>query len=317
MKKILLVGSGNIAVTYAQILRDMDQKFEVIGRGQFSANKFQQQVDKVVLLGGLEESFHKLKTDFTHAIIATPIDTLLNNALFLMEKGVKQLLIEKPAAVSMEGIQCIAEAASAYNCNVYIAYNRRFYASVKEAEKRIMHEGGLKSVVFEFTEWSHIIEKNQTSEYKLSNWFMVNSTHLVDLAFYFAGKPHELRSFVQNKLPWHPKGSIFTGAGITEKGILFSYHANWAAPGSWKLELMTNQSRYIFRPLEKLKVQPIGQVNEEEIKINDHLDEKYKPGFFNQVETFLTLNHNDVNKLLSIHEAIKLFEIYEQMINKV
>ena len=57
----------------------------------------------------------------------------------------------------------------------------------------------------------------------LKEWFIQNSSHVVDLAFNLGGNPVEMKSFVSGGQSWHPKGTIFSGAGITDKNALFSY----------------------------------------------------------------------------------------------
>ena len=37
--------------------------------------------------------------------------------------------------------------------------------------------------------------------------------------------------------------ALVAGAGVTENGALFSYHANWEAPGRWSVEIMTKKRR--------------------------------------------------------------------------
>lgn len=309
---VLLVGAGLMAREYAKVLESLNVEYTVIGRGIKSAEIFEAKYNKTVLIGGLEKNWDQLNCEVTHAIIATQISSLEENALFLLEKGVKSILLEKPGAVTQEGIKKINDAAKKQEAQVYIAYNRRFYASVLEAKKRIAAEGGLTSFLFEFTEWSHQLVKLNKTAFELENWFIGNSTHVVDAAFYFGGEPKQLSTFTQNKLDWHPKGSIFVGAGITENNVPFSYHANWNAPGSWKLELLTNSSRYIFRPFEQLHVQKIGSVAIEQVEIDDKLDLEFKPGLYKQVEQFLY--GKLYSELLTSEGCQRNFEVYSKMI---
>ena len=105
---------------------------------------------------------------------------------------------------------------------------------------------------------------------------MANSTHVVDLAFFLGGAPEKISSYVGGKLDWHPNGSIFSGAGITKNNTLFSYNANWEAPGRWGVEVITNKSRLILRPLEKLQIQKIGNLDPEFVQIYKQFPIKIK-----------------------------------------
>ena len=311
MMHVLLVGTGYMAKEYVKVLKDMDISFDVVGRSKESAESFQKEFGIPVQYGGIEKVFDD-STIPSHAIVATTLESLEENTVFLLNKGVRNILVEKPGAVTKEGISRIALLAEEKGSNVYIAYNRRFYASVLEAKRRIEQDGGLSSFIFEFTEWGHIITTLEKTAFQFNNWFIGNSTHVIDTAFYFGGKPKQLSTYVQGELDWHPKGSIYVGAGITEKDILFSYHANWNAPGSWKLELLTRKNRYIFRPFEKLHVQKLGSVCIEEIELDDRLDQQYKPGIYEQTDAFLNVGRYTVN-LLSIRESMEIFPFYEKI----
>jgi len=88
---------------------------------------------------------------------------------------------------------------------------------------------------------------------------------------------------------------------------LFSYQANWFAPGRWGVEILTKDSRLIFRPLEKLQVQKNRSVAVDFVEIDDRLDRDFKPGLLRQTEFFL----NDVNH----PNFITIDEQYENVVN--
>ncbi len=198
-----------------------------------------------------------------------------------------------------------------YGANVYVAYNRRFYAVVQGAVEIIGDDGGISSVNFEFTEWSSIHERAKSSRKAKETVLLGNSPHVIDLAFFFAGHPKEVLSYVGGALEWHPNGCIYTGAGYTDKDVLFSYNANWDAPGRWGVEVLTRAHRLIFRPLEKLQLQDKGGVAIYDEKIDDSLDEKFKIGLFEKVGTFLR-NPQD-NRMMNISEHLSNIKIYEKI----
>ena len=195
-----------------------------------------------------------------------------------------------------------------YKADVYIGYNRRFYSSVLKAQEYINNDGGVSSFYFEFTEWSHIIEKLEKDKEIKSRWLLHNSTHVIDLAFYLGGLPEKVNCYKAGGFEWHTDGAIFTGAGITKNGVLFAYHANWDAPGRWGLQILTKNHRLIFRPLEKLKIQKKGSISIEDVDINDELDLKFKPGLYREVKAFLS---NDFEKFVNIHQQVEHLKYYE------
>ncbi|MEY2828832.1 MAG: hypothetical protein RIQ33_690, partial [Bacteroidota bacterium] len=232
----------------------------------------------------------------------------------LIENNFKTILVEKPGGLNGADIQAVSNLATEKNATVLLAYNRRFYASVLAAEKYIHEDGGLTSMHFEFTEWSHVIEPLQKAEGVKENWFLGNSTHVVDLAFYLGGNAKEISCYKSGSLAWHPSGAAFAGSGITDKNVLFTYNANWNAPGRWGVELMTNNYRIILKPLEKLQIQKKGSVAIEEILIDDTLDKDFKPGLYLQTQLFL---QNDFSKFSTIHQqAENANGVYKKMVEK-
>ena len=196
---------------------------------------------------------------------------------------------------------------------IFIAYNRRFYSSVAEMQKRIIEDGGLNSFLFEFTEWSdEILTLNKSSD-ELKNWFLANSTHVVDLAFFVGGKVEELNTFRSRSLPWHPSASAFAGAGKCENNVVFSYHAGWDSPGRWSLEFLTKTHRYHLRPTEKLQIQKRNSVSTSFVEINDELDTKFKPGLYLMVQAFLDEKNSLRKSLCTFSELCEKYKTFKEM----
>jgi predicted dehydrogenase len=249
----------------------------------------------------------------TLAIIATGTETLMSIIHQLLKSGVEKILVEKPAAISIDELLENEQFLKPYENSIFIAYNRRFYSSVIEAQKLITEDGGLESMHFEFTEWAHTIEPLQKAEGVKKNWFFANSTHVVDLAFFIAGKPKTIKAFSKSgKLTWHDKTN-FVGAGETEKGVLFSYISNWESAGRWGIELLTENRRIYLKPMENLHVQQKGGVQVVEHKIDLSLDQNFKPGLYKQVEAFIM---GEKGRLLTIRDHIFNSKmIYSPMLN--
>lgn len=315
-QRILLIGSGTMSIEYAKVLQGLRANFLVIGRGEKSASTFRDKTGIEVVTGGLEkwlQSNDDLSLDL--AIISTSVVELKNCAILLIKKGCKSILLEKPGGLSLDELSEIEKARQELNATVLVAYNRRFYASVLEAKRMIEEDGGVLSFTFEFTEWSFKIESLPIVKELKENWFYANSTHVIDLAFFLGGKPKELCSFLQSGLSWHPQGSIFTGAGKTESGALFSYSSNWESPGRWRVELMTKKHRFLFSPLEKLQVLNQGTIQFNVQKINDSIDLDYKPGLFLQVKLFL--EGKNLENFVTLKEQIANWKnIYNVILKK-
>ncbi len=313
-EKTLLVGAGSMALEYSKVLQALEVPFTVLGRGKQSAKRFFEETRIPVLIGDLENNLSNIKS-YNKAIVTVNVEQLLPLTLKLLKNGYKNILVEKPAGLNLEEIRLLVEESEKQQAEIYVAYNRRFYSSVIEARKIIEKDGGVSSFNFEFTEWSHVIEKLDKPKEVLQQWFLANSTHVIDLAFYLGGYPKQIECFTTGGTDWHPKASIYSGAGITETDALFSYQANWQAPGRWGVEILTKSHRLIFRPLEQLHIQKIGEVKIEKIEINDDQDHKYKPGLFKQTEEFLLGNKVDLLDISSHYKICK--EIFSKINNGV
>lgn len=311
VKRVILVGAGYMAEEYIKVLKDLDVYFEVIGNGQKNAEKIRKEYDIPVHEGGLEKYMESNDiTSFDYAINAVNTRNLGKVSAELLRGGVKNCLIEKPGFISKEESEEVLSYSD--KKNVYIAYNRRFYESVNRGMEIINEDGGARSLAFEFTEWRHVFDSLPRKEY-LNYLFLANSSHVVDTAFFLTGGiPETIDSFVSgtDAIDWHRNASVFSGAGKTYNGVLFSYSANWDAPGRWGIEINTRYHRLIYRPLEKLQLMDVGSVKTYEPDIDYSLDEKYKPGLFLEVECFL---NGEKDKLCSVKEQADKLSLYEKI----
>jgi predicted dehydrogenase len=310
-KNVWLLGSGFMAIAYAKVLQAMNVNFITIGRGEKNAENFRNETGLNARTGGLE-AFLSSAPELPEAVInATGIDVLASTSLQLLAYGVKNMLVEKPGVGYMSEMPALLEAARRTKANYLLGYNRRFYASVLKARDIIREEGGVTSMSFEFTEWSHTISKLQKTEAEWKNWFLGNSTHVIDTAFFLAGKPLSISCYVKGKghLEWHPSSSIFAGAGETVNGALFSYHANWEAPGRWVLEISTKKHRLLFRPMESLQIQEIGSVQINPLEIDDSLDKQFKPGLYRQTKAFLEGSYSDLCNFEEQNDNMKHYKL--------
>lgn len=312
MNRTVVIGSGAMAVEYAKVLKALGEPFDVVGRGAASAERFSQATGVAVAAGGLEAYLVKNAAP-ANAIVAVDMDQLKKVTLALLRKGVRSLLVEKPAGMNAAEIRQVAAEAKKRKAKVYVAYNRRFYSSVLKAKELIAQEGGVRSFNFEFTEWAHQIKDLDKPKEIKRSWFLGNSTHVADLAFYLGGLPSKFSSYQAGKLPWHPKASIFAGAGIAKGGALFSYQANWSSPGRWGVEVLTPVSRLIFRPLEQLHRQEIGSVAVSRVDIDDSLDQQFKPGLYLQTKAFLEKGGKGQLLELQDHSAI-VSKVYSRIL---
>ncbi len=311
MKTIWLIGTGLMGIEYAKVLKALNVRYIAIGRGEISAKRFEMETGHPAITGGLDNFLATNPELPDAAIVAVGIEALTETAIKLLNYNIPNILQEKHGVGYPSEIDSLVNLTFEKKAHVLLAYNRRFYSSIIKAQEIILADEGVTSFSFEFTEWSHMISPLKKTKVEHNTWFLGNSTHVIDTAFYLGGKPRELAAFFKGGLDWHPSSSIFSGAGISEYGALFSYQANWEAPGRWVVEICTKKHRLIFKPMETLQIQNIGSVLVEQVEVDNHLDKEFKPGIYLQTEAFLK---GDYSKFCTIQEQkIFLDNVYKKM----
>ncbi len=292
MQHIWIIGTGGIGEEYARILHELGKSFIAIGRSEEKAQKFEVNTSFKAVSGGLDQFLSTNPQMADAAIVATGIRELLPACKSLIAAGISQLLIEKPGGLHESEIAELAALCDQHNVHALIAYNRRFYGSVMKAQDVISKDGGLTSFHFEFTEWSHRIAEIERPAEILRHWFLGNSTHVADTAFFVGGWPEEFCSFRSGNLSWHPTASVFTGAGKAKSGALFSYEANWESAGRWSIVFNTFHRKLILMPMEGLFTTLKGRVDVVPMEFDNTLDTAYKPGFYLQTKAFVEKEHS-------------------------
>ena len=307
----LIVGAGPMAIEYSKVLKALNQPFEVVGRGQASADAFHAATGVIASTGGLANWFSGANAVPASAIVTVSEENLGSTTLDLLRAGVKSILIEKPGGFVPSEIRAVGHQSKQSGAKVFVGYNRRFYASTSKAKELIDADGGPTSFSFEFTEWGHVIREKICPPQVKEEWLLHNSTHVIDTAFFLGGQPTQLTAFKSGTLDWHTRGAVYAGAGTSTKGALFSYSANWAAPGRWVLEVSTRKHRYIFKPMEKLQIQKIGSIAVEDFSIDDTLDKQFKPGLYLQTKAFLGGGSAELPTIGDQVDQLHWFELIE------
>jgi predicted dehydrogenase len=310
MNDLWMIGAGPMARDYAKVLQGQGRTCVVIGRGEESARAFAQHTGIEAHPGGLASALGRSSAP-REAIVTVGVEQLAPAAEALIGAGTRRILLEKPGGLHLGELQSLGAKARATGAEVWIAYNRRFYASVRKAREWIEADGGVVSCFFEFSELSHRIAPLQKAAGVKEHWVLGNSSHVIDLAFWLCGRPSQWSVWQDGSLPWHPAAARFAGSGITERGSLFSYLAEWEGPGRWGLELNTRERRLFLRPMEQLQQMQVGTVQIEPVELEDALDQQYKPGLYAQVEAFLT-GHGREN-LCSLEDQVTAVADYTRM----
>ncbi len=306
----LIVGVGPIALEFAQVLKDLEVPFAMVCRNPEKANHVKEKFKYDVHSGGIEDFISKSKAQFDGAINAVETENLyaVNKALVNSGK-VKKILTEKPGAFTEGEFKQLSDSCRERNVEMYIAYNRRNFASVRKL-KEILKKEKNTSLFFEFTEWFWRINPSEYSKNTLVEWLLCNSSHVLDLAFYLGDGVKKLSSEAARSNNESLTNTQYVGHGTMNNGALFSYIADWESAGRWKVEASTASGRYMLCPLEKLFFQKRGTLEYQEIPLDTSLDEKYKPGFYHQVKAMID---GEPTGLKSIQEQLKDIALFKMI----
>jgi len=308
-KPIILIGVGFMGTEYAKVLKEIKIPVLAFGRGKKSASTFKEATGIEVITESVSKENIK---NASSAIIATNIESLGEISKKVIDLGIKNILIEKPGGVDSKDISKTYNYIKKHRVNAYVAYNRRWFSSTQEAEKIIKKDGGVSSFTFDFTEKQNPWGDIPTPSNIKKNWLLANSSHIIDLAFFLGGYPITMSSKASHKLPWNHPG-IFIGYGQSNKKAFFSYHANWHAPGRWKLEIMTKKNKLILCPIEKLQIQKLNSFLVEDVPLSNDLDQKFKPGLYKQIEDFLS---KKPKKLPTFEKHYENLKHYYKILNR-
>lgn len=305
-----LIGLGKMGREFACAFKELGVSFVAIGNSEKSASGFEKRFGVPAYRGGVEAFMSSGPAPLEHAVIATPTELLVQAAKRAIAAGARRILLEKPGGLSVAELRELAALAQTKGTTVLLGYNRRFYHATSRAREIIREDGGPRSVRFEFSEWVNGVEVSALHPDVLRSWVLANSSHVIDLAFFLCGKPRHLTAYSagQGELEWHPSGTLFSGAGVTESGCCFSYLSDWHGVGRWGIEVLTRKHRLILSPLESLRVMTSDTIRtlQSELLVQDA--GKLKPGILDEVRAFLAGHDQD---FCSLSEQIEMMRIYE------
>lgn len=233
---ITIIGAGNMAYEYCRVLNHFGKNVEVIGRGQKKCDELRKLLDAEGIVyqiksGGID----KYNRIHDTVIIAVNVENLYDCAMNAIRRGAKRILIEKPGTLYSAQMENLKRYAEKYRVKIKIAYNRRYYETVKELKKR-MYEEGVEKLAFCYGE---NLKSVKTKDEVRKRWIIANSSHCIDTALYLAEK---------NTVRIITAGETMCG----REGKLF-YSTNYNLHHRWRIEVTTPQNKYLLYPFEELK----------------------------------------------------------------
>ena len=306
-----VVGYGNMGKQYVRALRQLGVRNITVCSKFTELNELPLEVGVRTVTGGYAQLAEK-PVSGELAIIAIPIEDLCSASSHLLSLGYQKLLVEKPVSLLASEIGALAALVEANGIDAAVAYNRVAYPAFHEVLARVHDEGGITSCTYTFTEFIHRIGPDHFTMDELRRWGIANSLHVMSMAHGLIGLPRTWSSYRNGAVSWHPSGSVFVGAGTSDEGIPFSYHADWGSTGRWSVEVHTKGASYRLCPLEKAfrKVSATGDWEELPIEA---VDPDTKVGFVEQVAAMLSDPSARIIELPTLNETFRLTRFAEEL----
>jgi len=312
-KYVLLIGGGWMAGQYYNALKALGiEDISVITNTEKTALQWKSERGVEAFSGGYARVLPELTNRFDLVIVATPLDELKPAATQAMRLGNKNILVEKPAALYSAFLEEWKEEIPE-DVRTRIAYNRLVYPSLWKLKDIISrNDETITSCFYTFTEWTHTINFNNNRSECYQRWGIANSLHVISMAHSLIGLPTKLSAQRSGAISWHQAGAQFTGAGLTEQDILFSYHADWESAGRWGIEIMTNSNAYRLIPLEQLFRCNKGSVEWKPVEVKCAFPE-CKTGVAEEVAVMLAPELEDFIELVTVEKAACFTKLAEEL----
>jgi predicted dehydrogenase len=284
MMRIGIVGYGNIARKHIEVFRALGCEIAAsCNRSEAGRERAQQEGQILAVYSDIDKMLQDANLD---GVLCCASFTQLYETACKIIPTQTPVLIEKPPGLSMVELAKLESLATEYNTPVMVGMNRRHYSVV---ERAVEDMGGLDAVTSVSVQWSEDYRRFLERGYSLeeaSKLIFANSLHGLDLLTYFAGHFEAPQALVKKFS--EPLGVTMSLSGISDRGVLGHFNSTWNSPGRWRLDVCTNDRRYIFAPLESCRVQEVGVKGERIIEPAER-DTLYKAGFFKQAELFCEL----------------------------
>ena len=288
MIRLAIVGLGNIAREHAEVIHALPNAALVAGvkRNPESGRLFCQEQSIPNYFTSTAELLDW--GEFDAAIIACGHHHTVGLAKLVLSTG-RPCLIEKPVGFSTAETDSVLATAESAGTWGMVAVNRRFYSIITDAKRLLAGAGGLRSIRVEHTEWMHQAREWGLADDILDRYLYINGIHLIDTMCNLAGMPVESSTVVRQ---FPGRRNAYDAMFRFPCGAIGHYSGQWYAPGRWALDLCAEDLRITFPTMEQAIVQRTG-CQPEPLSL-DELDQKFKPGFYRQMQAFVKLFQNGI-----------------------
>ena len=306
MIKVAFIGAGNMTTHHMKAFASINS-VEITGiysRTFENANLLSTLYPTCKVYNTIEDLYTETNSDLV--VISVPE---LATELVCLEsfKYPWKCLVEKPIGYNLEIANLINEEALKYNRDIYVAFNRRHYASTRNLISELNKSNDLRYIHIYDQENPNAALTSGQPKLVVKNWMYANSIHLIDFVLLFG---RGTIKNIENIIPF-TDNYILTKIKF-DSGDIVIYEGIWNAPAPWSVVVNTKNKRWEMRPIEKLFFQDFTSRQLQEYELDD-LDIIYKPGLKVQAEEMLKAIRGEKNNMPKIKDALDTMKI----INKI
>lgn len=314
--KIGFIGAGEISRFHIQAAHHVGFQLHAICGRKGSAN-----ASSLAREYGFENDVKSLEELMNSKLDAIVICAKTDQALDLYKEVLElnlPILIEKPVTTSAGNFLSITDLD---RNETLVGYNRRFYSSIQQLKSEIKEKSNL------FSNWSisEMVGREDSSSEIFKKVLVENSVHIFDLMRYLHGDYEvlEVKSTNIQNGPFFAAASVkFTNQSLATINLTFG------TPRNTSLELYTESSSYLLKPIENFEkasqieiiepsdatpIRRYSPVIDRSWRISGE-DLDFKPGFLRQYREFMGIVHGEKRvtgaSLRDAMEASKLAEFF-------
>ena len=309
MTKIAIIGAGYMAREHIKALMAVDgtEVCGVMGRTEAKAKALCDDMGIAVCAQSVEELFTKTQADavvIAVNILSSPeiIDQALDHPWVI--------LAEKPVSLELDDAHHLERKRAALQRQVYVAMNRRHYASTRQAAALLDADHNPR--VVEVHDQENIIGalNSGVPEQVASSWMVANSIHLID---YFSMFCRGQLTAVTLNAELDPNAPFFTSAFLEyDSGDNGIYTAIWNAPGPWGVKITTAHQMLEMRPLEGLERQVFPEKRKQGVELSDD-DKRHKPGLYLQARELVAAVNGQAHSLPTLNDQMATHELVNKL----
>lgn len=310
--KVALIGAGYMAREHLRAFADIAQ-VRIVGifsRTRERASALASEYNIPLVADSLDALYEQSRPDLVVITVnAHAVDRMVSECC----RFPWVMLAEKPVGLNVASSRFIMQLAQEKQRRVYVALNRRFYASTQALVNGLLDDPDKRLIEVFDQQTPDLLLRMGKNPVEIKHLMFSNGIHVIDY-LRMLGRG-EIVSVVPI-FPWSSNSE--TTSMVVATAIHFSsgdqaiYRCLWNAPGPWAVTVTTKQKRWELKPLEKLTVQNSGARVAESVNLSD-IDARFKPGLRVQAEEAVKATLGLENKSIPLSEAHKTMELIAQI----